>query len=231
MSEPIDVDVVRVFTDESGDYGNELGVIESTGSTLGREQEIAHTLGFSETVFVDGIDDELFTARIRIFTPAKELPFAGHPSVGTAWLIARHGIQLWALREKAGEVMVDFEGDVTWITARADWAPEFHWIPLDSPGEVDALDPADFTEGQHFAYAWIDEHAGELRARMFAPEMGIPEDQATGAAAARITAYLHRDLTILQGEGSVLLTNLVSPELVRVGGRTEFDRRARLELL
>ena len=230
MSETIDVDVVRVFTDESGDYGNELGVIESTGSSLGREQEIANTLGFSETVFIDGVDDELFTARIRIFTPAKELPFAGHPSVGTAWLLARQGIQLWALREKAGEVMVDFEGDITWITAHADWAPEFHWIPLDSPGEVDALDPADFTEGQHFAYAWIDEGAGHLRARMFAPEMGIAEDQATGAAAARHHRLPERHLTILQGEGSVLLTNLVGPDLVRVGGRTVYDRRVRLEL-
>ena len=66
---------------------------------------------------------------------------------------------------------------------------------------------------------------------MFAPEMGIAEDQATGAAAASITAYLHRHLTILQGEGSVLLTNLVSHDLVRVGGRTVYDRRVRLELL
>ncbi len=230
MSETIDVDVVRVFTDETGDYGNELGVIESTGSSLGREQDIANTLGFSETVFVDGIDDELGAARIRIFTPAKELPFAGHPSVGTAWLLARQGIQLWALREKAGEVLVDFEGDNTWITARADWAPEFHWIPLDSPGEVDELDPAGFTEGQHFAYAWLDEAAGQLRARMFAPEMGIVEDQATGAAAVKLTAYLRRDLTILQGDGSVLLTSLVDSDLVRVGGRTVYDRRVRLEL-
>ncbi len=231
MSETIDVDVVRVFTDETGDHGNELGVIESTGSSLGREQEIATTLGFSETVFVDGIDDEHRVARIRIFTPARELPFAGHPSVGAAWLLARQGIRLSALREKAGEVLVDFEGDITWITARADWAPEFHWIPLDSPGEVDALDAGDFLEGQHYAYAWIDEGAGHLRARMFAPEMGIREDQATGAAAVRITAYLRRDLTILQGEGSVLVTSLGDSALVRVGGRTVYDRRARLELL
>jgi predicted PhzF superfamily epimerase YddE/YHI9 len=66
---------------------------------------------------------------------------------------------------------------------------------------------------------------------MFAPEMGISEDQATGAAAVRITARLGRDLTIVQGDGSVLLTSLVDAGLVRVGGRTVYDRRVRLELL
>ncbi len=237
MSETIDVDVVRVFTDESGDHGNELGVIESTGSTLGREQEIAKALGFSETVFVDGIDDETGIAHIRIFTPAKELPFAGHPSVGAAWLLTRQGIAITALREKAGEVAVavaaatDADADATWITARAEWAPEFTWLPLDSPDAVDELDASGFAEGQHYAYAWIDEPGGHLRARMFAPEMGISEDEATGAAAVRITSRLGRGLRILQGEGSVLLTELGGEGFVRVGGRTVYDRRERLELL
>lgn len=231
MSETIDVDVVRVFTDDDGDHGNELGLIESSGATLGREQQIAAALGFSETVFVDGIDDELGIARIRIFTPAKELPFAGHPSVGTAWWLARQAIAVTALREVAGEVAVDLDGDLTWITARPEWAPEFTWLELGSPDEVDAIDAASFADGQHYAYAWIDEPAGHLRSRMFAPEMGIVEDQATGAAAVRITARLGRDLRILQGDGSVLVTARTDDGLVKVGGLTVFDRRERLEVL
>ena len=51
-----------------------------------RRQPLAAELGFSETVYIDDPD----TAQLRIFTPAAELPFAGHPLVGTAWLLSRH---------------------------------------------------------------------------------------------------------------------------------------------
>jgi predicted PhzF superfamily epimerase YddE/YHI9 len=228
MSE-IEVVVVRVFVDADGAYGNELGIVRSSALTDGREQTIATGLGFSETVFVDAVDApsaEGRAASIRIFTPAHELPFAGHPSVGTAWWLADRGTPVTVLREKAGDVEVatDDDGETTWITARADWAPEFAWIPLPTPAEVDALDPAAFTDGHHYAYAWIDEAAGRLRSRMFAPEMGIVEDEATGAAAVRVTAELGRGLRISQGAGSELVTALVGDDRVRVGGRTVFDR-------
>ena len=84
------VDVVRVFTDEDGGFGNELGIVESSERTRDREQQLAAALGFSETVFVDDVTEA--RARIRIFTPAGELPFAGHPSVGVAWWFAQRGI-------------------------------------------------------------------------------------------------------------------------------------------
>ncbi|MFF1877105.1 PhzF family phenazine biosynthesis protein [Leifsonia sp. NPDC058230] len=227
MAETVEVVVVRVFADESGGHGNELGIIRSSALTEGREQTIATGLGFSETVFVDAVganDADGRLASIRIFTPARELPFAGHPSVGTAWWLDREGTPVAALREKAGDVVVSVEGDTTWITARAEWAPEFEWIPLATPAEVDASDPAAFTDGHHYAFAWIDESAGRIRSRMFAPEMGIAEDEATGAAAVRVTALLGRDLHIVQGSGSELVTALAGEGRIRVGGRTVFDR-------
>ena len=91
MAETIDVVVVRVFTDDRGANGNELGILRSSPATHNREQEIATGLGFSETVFVDEVGPDAPEGRgatIRIFTPASELPFAGHPSVGTAWWLA-----------------------------------------------------------------------------------------------------------------------------------------------
>jgi predicted PhzF superfamily epimerase YddE/YHI9 len=128
------------------------------------------------------------------------------------------------LRERAGEVAVATERGATWITARAEWAPEFEWIPLADPSEVDAIDAAAFADGHHYAYAWIDEGAGRLRSRMFAPAMGIAEDEATGAAAVRLTSVLGRDLRIVQGAGSELVTRILDGDLIQVGGRTTFDR-------
>lgn len=221
-------DVVRVFTTADGALGNELGVVRSSAETAGREQGMAAALGFSETVFIDDVTDGI--ARIRIFTPATELPFAGHPSVGTAWWLREQGTPVEVLAEKAGDVAVRYDGDVTWISAQASWAPEFEWIECATPDELDALEPSSYIRGHHYAYTWIDEDAGRMRSRMFAPEMGILEDEATGAAAVRITDRLGRGLEITQGRGSRISTRLESSgagpdRMVQVGGRTVFDRR------
>ncbi len=218
------VDVVSVFTDADGGFRNPLGVIRSTAGTRGREQAIATALGFSETVFVDeieegGADAHGRSARIRIFTPAAELPFAGHPCVGTAWWLARAGLPVGTLRVAAGDVRVRYDGELTWITGRASWTPDFAWHALATAAEVDALDPAAFTEGAHYAWAWLDEASGHLRSRMFAPRMGIVEDEATGAAAVALTARLGRDLAIDQGAGSRILTRRLDGDAIEVGGR------------
>ena len=225
-SAPIDVEVVRVFTDGDGRFGNELGIIWASAATAGREQQIARQLGFSETVFIGSIIGDAGNRRasIRIFTPASELPFAGHPSVGVAWWLARQGIPVALLVEKAGDVAVRYADQVTWISGEAAWAPRFEWMPLASPADVEALDPAAFSAGQHYAWAWIDEPAGRMRSRMFAPGLGIAEDEATGAAAVRITAELQRDLAIEQGRGSHLATAVGHGDAVHVGGSTVVDR-------
>jgi predicted PhzF superfamily epimerase YddE/YHI9 len=222
----VTVHVVRVFTDAAGRFGNELGIIESSPASHGREQSIAAELGFSETVFIESVADG--SATIRIFTPASELPFAGHPSVGTAWWLAREGTPVDTLVEGAGEIAVRYDGDLTWISGRAEWAPEFEWMPLASPVDVDALDPSAFTSGSTYAYAWVDEAAGVLRARMFGPAMGIREDEATGAAAVAITARLDRDLSIEQGLGSRIQTIRGGGGIVHVAGRTEFEQQITL---
>lgn len=59
---------------------------------------------------------------------------------------------------------------------------------------------------------------------MFAPAMGIVEDEATGAAAVAITAKLGRALRISQGEGSELVTEPLGDGLIRVGGTVVYDR-------
>lgn len=81
--------VLRVFT-RGDDGGNHLGVItDVTGLHPRVMQEIAADLGFSETIFIDW--REPGHPSVRIFTPALELPFAGHPLVGAGWVLSGIG--------------------------------------------------------------------------------------------------------------------------------------------
>ena len=211
--------ILKVFVGEGNAGGNPLGVFLEGGEVPEQDrQAVAADLGFSETVFVD--DPE--RGELRIFTPGTELPFAGHPLVGTAWLLAQEGSEVSILRPPAGEVQVRFESGVTFITGRPQWAPAFEEIELESPAEVEAL--AGPPEGHDLVgvWAWEDEGAGRVRVRVFAPRVGVEEDEATGAHAVRLAALLERKIKILQGEGSLILAEPRADGSVEIGGRTEF---------
>lgn len=84
-------EVVDVFT-TSRFGGNPLAVIlDAHGLADALMQQIAAEFGYSETTFVLPPADPQHTARVRIFTPTTEVPFAGHPNVGTAFVLARRG--------------------------------------------------------------------------------------------------------------------------------------------
>ncbi len=213
--------VLRVFCDEAGGHGNPLGVFLDGGEVPeGRRQAVAHELGFSETVFVD----DRARGEIRIFTPGLELPFAGHPTVGTAWLLANEGGTVEALRPPAGEVVVRGQGGLTYVVARAEWSPPWELIELGSPAEVEALNgPPGGREDEIYLWAWADEEAGVVRSRCFSLADGVGEDEATGSAAIMLAAELGRPLTIRQGEGSLLHARSLGEDRAEVGGQVVLD--------
>jgi predicted PhzF superfamily epimerase YddE/YHI9 len=220
-----EVRVLRVFTDADGNHGNPLGVVLDTrGLDDGRRQAIAAELGFSETVFVEDVQ----RAALRIFTPAVELPLAGHPLVGTAWLLARvTGREVRTLRPlRAGAEVDTWTADgLTWIRARVDDAPPWRFVQLATPPDVEALPSPPQPEQDGCEYwAWQDEAVGEVRARFFAPSYGVPEDEATGSAALRLVALLGRPVVITQGRGSVILARPApDPDFAEIGGRVVED--------
>ena len=210
--------VLRVFVGDGGAGGNPLGVfLDGAQVAEGERQGIAADLGFSETVFVEDPEQ----GRLRIFTPKEELPFAGHPLVGTAWLLTSEGLDVPTLRPPAGEVPVRVEGGVTFISGRPEWAPPYEHIELASPVEVEAL--AGPPNGQDLAgvWAWEDERAGYVRARVFPIRSGIDEDEAIGAHAVRLAARLARTIIIRQGKGSLIFADPQPDGTVEIGGRTE----------
>lgn len=108
--------LVDVFA-EAPCEGNQLAVVRgAAGLAPARMQAIARELNFSETTFVVAEDGK--RAEVRIFTPAEELPFAGHPTLGTAWVLAR-GRGAYTLGLGAGDVEVRFVDDVAWMTPPA----------------------------------------------------------------------------------------------------------------
>lgn len=212
--------VLRVFTAADGEWGNPLGVfLDGAEVPEGRRQAVATELGFSETVFVD----DATSGAMRIFTPGYELPFAGHPSVGTAWLLAREREPVAALRPPAGEVAVRAEGDLTYIAARAEWSPPWELIELADAAAVESLPGPPPEKPLTCFWAWHDEPAGVVRSRCFSLDDGIGEDEATGSAAVMIAVALDRPLTINQGRGSLLQAIPLGDGRAEVGGRVELD--------
>ena len=210
--------VLKVFVGESGAGGNPLGVfLDGNEVPENERQAVAAELGFSETVFVDDAE----RAELRIFTPTTELPFAGHPLVGTAWLLAREGSGASVLRPPAGEVPVRFDGDLTFISGRPEWAPGYQHIELGSPAEVDALEGPPDGHDHAGVWAWEDRGAGRIRARVFPVRIGIQEDEATGAHAVRLAAQLGRRISIRQGKGSLILADPQPDGTVEIGGSVE----------
>lgn len=91
MSDHLDYYVVDVFTDRAF-AGNPLAVVlDADELSTEQMQSMAREFNLSETTFVLAPTTNEATYRARIFTPAAELPFAGHPSVGTAWLLVHTG--------------------------------------------------------------------------------------------------------------------------------------------
>src|SRR5438132_12034441 len=84
--------IVDVFT-EKPLAGNQLAVVLDGRDLRNEEmQRIAREMNFSETTFVLPAENAAHAAKVRIFTPTSELPFAGHPTIGTAWVLAHEGL-------------------------------------------------------------------------------------------------------------------------------------------
>jgi trans-2,3-dihydro-3-hydroxyanthranilate isomerase len=116
----VDVFSARAFA------GNQLAVVFDGHDLSSVEmQDIAREMNLAETTFVLPSRRPDCAMRVRIFTPSREMPFAGHPTIGTAWVLAAHGLapavaDRFVLDEEIGPVPVELEGNVR--------APSFVWM-------------------------------------------------------------------------------------------------------
>jgi trans-2,3-dihydro-3-hydroxyanthranilate isomerase len=236
-----------VFTDTPFG-GNQLAVIpDARGLDTERMQAVAREFNYSETVFVFPPENSAHTRRLRIFTPAAELPFAGHPTVGTAFVLASLG----EIPLEDDETDIVFEENVGPVPVRIrsrEGRPVFTQLsvaklPETGPpppsrsalAELLSLQASDLLGGSSSPQAvscglpflivplkdrdavgrarirlekfeeavaryWApnimvfskdpESADAQIRARVFVPELAVPEDPATGSAAAALGGYL-----------------------------------------
>jgi trans-2,3-dihydro-3-hydroxyanthranilate isomerase len=141
--------------------GNPLAVVlDSDGLDAGQMQRIAREFNLSETVFLFAPEDSRHRARLRIFTPGRELPFAGHPTVGTAVLLALRGVDngtdaaAFGLEETVGVIscVAEIQGERQgYARFRVPRLPEIWGEGRDVPEAAWALglDPTDIGFDRH----------------------------------------------------------------------------------
>lgn len=239
-----------VFTDTKY-AGNPLAIVADADGLDGADmQRIAREFNLSETVFILPPENKAHSARVRIFTPGRELPFAGHPTVGAAIFLGlqkaegsdREEDLIIVLEEGVGPVRVGVRlcpGEAPFAELDVPVLPEEKGAaaPKDRLAAALGLAPGDigfenhiatqYSSGMSFTFVPVRDldaigraapqiqHWGEafgthdhpnafvycrqtihndaaFHARMFAPIMGIPEDPATGSAAAAFAGVVAR---------------------------------------
>ena len=118
--------IVDVFAEKKY-AGNQLAVFSGADALTDKQmQEIAREINFAESTFITKLDAENNSATIRIFTPEHEMKFAGHPIIGTSWVlmnkIFKHQPEKITLSVPIGEIPVHQSGDLVWLQAAQ---PEF----------------------------------------------------------------------------------------------------------
>jgi len=175
--------IADVFTDTPLE-GNQLGIfLDGRGLSHDMMLKATREMNFSETVFFLPPDDPGADAHVRMFTPGRELPFAGHPTLGSAWVLAEIlRKRLVTLKTGAGLVPVELEreGDqaddeVTfgWMSQPIpDWGPYEQtaelFDALGTPGKPDGLPVEWYRNGPHNVYVEIP---GEQALSALEPDM------------------------------------------------------------
>jgi len=267
-------DIVDVFTDRPF-AGNQLAVVHGAGD-LSHDQclTLAREFDYAETTFPVPGDQGRYAT--RIFTPGGEIPFAGHPTLGTAWVLRSRGelgdgevvqecgageigvrldgdqVELTAtprdlvgpvadelaaaLLADVGLAMTDLAGPV-WVAGTgltfahvpvvADAVPRAHvsTTPLvEYASAVDTLDPF---EGINLFAVSGAAPALQVRSRVFLPGLSVPEDPATGSAAAGLGMALAVAGMLPEGGAYEITQGLEMGRPSRLHGRVEVaDGRA-----
>ncbi len=143
--------IVDVFA-EAKYEGNQLAVfIDEEGLDTETMQKLAREMHFSETTFITAQDKKNRVFKTRIFTVESELPFAGHPTLGTAYIAQKallgEKVKKLTLDLKAGMIPVEFsytgdEPDILWMRQLAPMFGETH--PVEEFAEFLGLEPEDF---------------------------------------------------------------------------------------
>ena len=255
--------VVDVFTTTALE-GNALAVFaDAAGMETKTMQRVARELNLSETTFILPAESRDGATRVRIFTPMYEMSFAGHPTIGTAFVMRKLGLvepgaKTFALEENVGRVPVRVdEGDnpLIWLTTppiqKLAEYPRQRCAAALSLGERDLIEnlPCELlSAGNPNVFIPVKDRATVDRvlvsepvftqltsdrteptcvfvfaptetgaySRMFAPELGVVEDPATGSATGPLAAFMMQHGLASRAAG----TRFLSEQGTKMGRRS-----------
>jgi predicted PhzF superfamily epimerase YddE/YHI9 len=219
MINNLQLHIVCVFVDSEHKFGNPVGIILDEGKEIDAKerQQIVTSLGYSESVFINNLE----SGNVSVHNSQNEIPFAGHALVGASWYMNTTRIEpLDALVCMGNSIKTWSEGDNVWVRASKDILPPWNYEELGNALVVETLLGSQVATYEHtFVWAWIDKEKGIVRARTFAPDWGIPEDEANGSGAMKLAMTLGKALEVHHGKGSIIYAKPFDSNFVDVGGR------------
>lgn len=211
--------VYQVFADEEGQFGNQVGIVVDDGGNYShhKRQTIATQSGFSEVVFIN----DIAKIKISIHNPQEEINFSGHAIIGAAFhFMSILKIDIQHIEFRTGSANVKFEGEKVWISSSTKNLPPWNFKQLDNRQVVEDFTREQVMDKPHtMIWSWIDQSKGIIRARTFAPDWGIPEDEANGSGAMLLAHQLNQNLTIIHGRGSIIHASPHPNDVMEIGGR------------
>lgn len=219
MSNELKVHIINIFVNQENKYGNPVGIILDEKQEINSKdrQKIAVKLGNSETVFINDIN----TGNISMYNPQQEICFAGSAFIATAWFISKINKKpIDSLICMGKKITILQKEDETWLRADLSNTPPWNYEELETAEEVENIKVIDIITKKHtVVWAWQDKEKGIIRARTFASNWGIPEDEGNGSGAMQLAAKHKRKLMIIFGKGSVVYSKPFSVNEAEVGGR------------
>jgi len=219
----VKVQLLRVFTDKAGKFGDYASVVideERHISDLQR-QEITRKLNTAETIFIN----DLASTNISVMHTQGEIDFAGVGVLGASWLLTNiRKKQISNIQGRSGGIKTWQENGVTWIRTDISIMPKWNYKKVESVEAVERFSLKETATMDHMMiWTWIDDSKGLIRARTFAEDWDIPEAEANGSGAMLLANMLQRAIEIKHGKGSVIFAKPAKDNYADVGGRVIKD--------
>lgn len=210
--------LLNVFTNNKGENGTPLGIVEDLAHKITEAERLKITkdTGFTEVVFIESTQNPT----ISIYTPEQNLPFASHALVGSYYYFSKvHNKKISEITSKGNKIRVFEEDNLYYAESEVSILPQFNLEKYETDSEIDSLNILDTKDFKHkLVWSWIDEGKGLVRARTFAPDWDIVEDEANGSGSMLLSNSLNRKITVFHGKGSVIHAYPTNKTRVVVGG-------------
>lgn len=210
--------IVKAFVNEKSEYGNPVGIVidELSSFSPAQRQDMAVKSGLSEIVFINNLAGN----DISIFSPTREIPFAGHAVAGTAFFLdSQKNEKCEKISSMGTEITVSHEGKIVWVRGELSTMPKWNFRKLESPKDVDEITIMESALLEHcVVWSWIDEKASTIRARTFASDWLILEDEANGSGSMLLAHDLSREIKVYHGKGSLIYARPFDAKCAEVGG-------------